>query len=83
MIDTLPDEVQFVSASDGGEFDASSREVTWGLGDVPVGGQDELVLRVRIDAGTPTGTIVVNEAVFRAPLTVATPLGRAVTTTAT
>jgi len=55
----------------------------WALGDVAVGASDELVLKVRVARGTAPGTVLVNEAQFRAPLTVATPLGRAVTTTVT
>jgi len=83
VIDALPAGVQFVSASDGGVFNATRREVRWALGDVAVGASDELVLKVRVARGTAPGTVLVNEAQFRAPLTVATPLGRAVTTTVT
>ncbi|MDQ3178774.1 MAG: DUF11 domain-containing protein, partial [Actinomycetota bacterium] len=83
VIDALPAGVRFVSASDGGVFNATRREVRWALGDVAVGASDELVLEVRVARGTAPGTVLVNEAQFRAPLTVATPLGRAVTTTVT
>ncbi len=83
VIDALPAGVHFVSASDGGVFNATRREVRWALGDVAVGASDELVLKVRVARGTAPGTVLVNEAQFRAPLTVATPLGRAVTTTVT
>ncbi len=73
VIDTLPAELKFVSASSGGVFDQERRVVRWTLGTVPVGEDGELTLRVRIKKWVIEDTVVVNRAEYRADLTTATP----------
>jgi uncharacterized repeat protein (TIGR01451 family) len=60
--DTLPNEVEFVSASDGGIYDSGNDKVTWDIGDVPPLGHAAITLEVRIPSGVPVGTIIENNA---------------------
>jgi serine protease AprX len=78
--DTLPAGLVFVSASNGGVWNSSTRTVTWRLGTVPEGAAGTLTLRVRIPSSAPIGHTYVNQARYRALLTFATPLGTAETT---
>jgi uncharacterized repeat protein (TIGR01451 family) len=59
IVDTLPDELAFVSASDGGVYDPILHTVTWDIGTLPAGTPTttvELVVRVNWDAD-PGSTI--------------------------
>ncbi len=67
---TLPAEVNFVSATGGGTYDAATRKVTWKLGTVPVDGSGSVGVKVKVPAGTPFGTAIVNEAQLTNSLTV-------------
>jgi large repetitive protein len=63
VTDTIPAGITFVSASNGGTYDAATREVTWSLGDDFPLGQTQLTVQATVD--TPTsGTIpaIVNTA---------------------
>ncbi|CAN5685910.1 hypothetical protein BH18CHL1_BH18CHL1_01710 [soil metagenome] len=80
VTDFLPDGVRFVSASRGGAYNATQDTVVWQLGTVPDGSSGTLTVRVRIPAGTGAGSVLVNEARFRASLTFSTPTGAAETT---
>jgi uncharacterized repeat protein (TIGR01451 family) len=60
--DSLPAQVEFVSASDGGVYDSGSHEVTWDIGDVPPLGHAAITLGVRIPSGVSIGTIIENNA---------------------
>ena len=69
LTDVLPEGVQFVSATDGGTYMASSRTVTWALGTVNVGFTGTRGLTVSVSA--PVGTVLTNTPTFTAPETVA------------
>jgi uncharacterized repeat protein (TIGR01451 family) len=73
ILDVLPSEVTFVSASNGGSYDAATRRVTWNVGTVPVNGTGTRTLTVRVKTTVPDLTPILNVAEFVAPLTVATP----------
>ncbi|MBA3435729.1 MAG: M36 family metallopeptidase [Chloroflexi bacterium] len=73
ILDVLPSEVTFVSASNGGSYDAATRRVTWNVGTVPVNGTGTRTLTVRVETTVPDLTPILNVAEFVAPLTVATP----------
>lgn len=60
--DSLPVQVEFVSASDGGIYDSSSDTVTWNIGDVPALGHAAITLEVGIPSGVPISTIIENNA---------------------
>ncbi|NBU42258.1 MAG: DUF11 domain-containing protein, partial [Planctomycetia bacterium] len=65
--DTLPAGLQFVSASTGGTFDATTGTVTWSLGTVTFPGQTFLTVQARVLAPSGGGpaTPQTNEAVVR------------------
>ena len=56
IVDTLPSEVTFVSASGVGNHVAGT--VTWSIGDVGAGAQGSVTVTVTVNAGTPAGTII-------------------------
>jgi uncharacterized repeat protein (TIGR01451 family) len=59
IVDTLPSELDFVSASDGGVYDPNTHTVTWDVGDLPAETPPttlELVVKVNQTA-TPDSTI--------------------------
>jgi uncharacterized repeat protein (TIGR01451 family) len=61
LVDDLPPEVSFVSASVNGTYDAMNHRVTWNIGSLPAGypgGCEQLV--VQVNAGTAPGTIITN-----------------------
>ena len=61
ITDTLPAETTFVSASDGGTYDASTHTVTWDIGTLPAGTpQDCVTLIVTVKSGTAPGTLITN-----------------------
>lgn len=78
--DPLPEGMRFASASDGGDFDAATRTVSWDLGTVSVGETDTLRLTVRIGPGVDAGTSLVNRATYTAVATVSPPTAIATTT---
>jgi uncharacterized repeat protein (TIGR01451 family) len=78
IIDYLPPGVTFVSASNGGTYDAVTRTVTWNLGTVPISiGSVNLVVRVPLT--TPAGSVLLNRAEFTGLATVSPPTAEAVT----
>jgi uncharacterized repeat protein (TIGR01451 family) len=58
LTDTLPAEVTFVSASDGGVL--SGNTVTWNIGTLNPGDTDSVTLVVQVNNGVPDGTIIAN-----------------------
>jgi len=63
IVDTLPDEVAFVSASDGGSYDAPSHTVTWDIGTLDSGAAKQcLTLVVQVAAETARGSTITNNA---------------------
>lgn len=77
ITNVLPGGLNFVSATNGGVYNAATRTVTWNLGTVPVGFSGSVNLTAQVAA--PAGSIIVNTADYTADLTVATP-SAAVTT---
>jgi len=73
ILDVLPAELTFVSASNGGSYDAATRRVSWNVGTVPVNASGTRTLRVRVKTSVPDLRQILNVAEFVAPLTVATP----------
>ena len=69
LADVLPQGTEFVSASDGGTYDAGTRTVTWNLGTVNVGFTGTRTLTVQVTA--PELTTLINSPTFTAPETVA------------
>ena len=58
IVDHLPIETTFVSASDGGVYDPVSHTVTWNIGTLSAGsGPFSVTLVVTVDASTPPGSI--------------------------
>ncbi len=76
ITDVLPAGLTFVSASNGGSYNAANRTVTWNLGTINVGYTGNVSLTTTVSG---PGSVVVNTANFMADLTVATPAA-AVTT---
>jgi uncharacterized repeat protein (TIGR01451 family) len=74
VVDTLPPELAFVAASQGGQYDSARRTVTWSLGTLAVNGTGALTLTVRLSAGAALGSVVVNRAELTADLTLSPPL---------
>ena len=64
LLDTLPSNVEFVSASDSGTYNAATRKVTWNIGSVPVfpSGRGTRNVTVRIPASVSVGTVIQNTA---------------------
>lgn len=73
ITDFLPAGLEFVSASGGGSYDASTGTVSWDLGTVAVGPAASVTLTARVAPGTTAGTALGNQAEYTADLTVATP----------
>jgi uncharacterized repeat protein (TIGR01451 family) len=75
ITDHLPSQLTFVSASNGGVYNSSSRTVTWNLGTVPVTGATPrtVTLTVKVKSSVAGGTAVVNAADFTGDLTISPP----------
>ena len=59
VTDTLPAEMEFVSASSGGQFDSNTNQVTWAVGTItPGAAATQLTLQAKIVAFAPTITNV-------------------------
>ncbi|CAN5596109.1 hypothetical protein BH20CHL6_BH20CHL6_17320 [soil metagenome] len=69
----LPAGLTFRSASGGGTYNASNRTVTWSLGTVGVNVTGTVRVTVDVGALVTPGTVFLNLAEFKAPLTVANP----------
>lgn len=80
ITDVLPWGLDFVSATNGGTYDPSTRTVTWNLGTVPVGvsGTVQVTVQVSLTSATPLSSIV-NEAEFTGQLTISVPTADAAT----
>jgi uncharacterized repeat protein (TIGR01451 family) len=73
IVDSLPAKTSFVSASDGGTYNASARKVTWNLGTVPATVRDTVTLTLRVGSKATAGTVLVNKATFTGDLTYSNP----------
>jgi len=65
ITDTLPGDVRFLSAPDGGIYDASTHTVTWDIGTVQAGATSCVTMRVLVEAGVAGGTILENCATIK------------------
>ena len=73
VLDSLPRELAFVSASRGGTYIADTRSVIWRLGTVPRGATGKLTLVAKVRDNVSKGTVILNQATFDAHLTYAVP----------
>lgn len=62
ITDTLPTEVTFISATDGGVYDAIAHKVNWNIGTVTSGSGGSVSVTVQIKAGTPEGSTITDYA---------------------
>ena len=62
ITDSLPEFLVFVSASDGGVYDATTRTITWELGDLLVDGSDSVSFVTTVDPAAPEGDPILNVA---------------------
>ena len=60
--DPLPEFLVFVSASDGGDYDAATRTISWDLGDLTVDGSDSVSFVTTVDPDAPEVDPIVNVA---------------------
>lgn len=61
ITDNLPVETSFVTASGGGTYDSNAHAVTWNIGTLEAGVQEQCVqLVVQVDLSTPPGTTITN-----------------------
>lgn len=62
VTDTLPEQLEFDSASDGGIYDENSHTVTWDLGDLPMGAERTVQVTAIVALPTPAGDTITNGA---------------------
>jgi uncharacterized repeat protein (TIGR01451 family) len=62
LVDVVPPETEFISATDGGTYDSGTATVVWNLGTLSAGATDTTKLIVDIKPGIPMGTIMENTA---------------------
>lgn len=62
--DTLPMQVDFVSASNGGVYDAVTRTVTWTLGDLAPGSAGSVTITVLVKKPLPNNSFIFNTVVI-------------------
>ncbi|MBA2445923.1 MAG: DUF11 domain-containing protein, partial [Nocardioidaceae bacterium] len=79
ITDDLPAELRFVSASDGGTYNATTGDVVWQLGSVPAGASDSVQLTARVRSTVADGTAIVNRASFTGDATISPPTAVTVT----
>lgn len=60
--DTLPQEVEFISASDGGTYNSGTGKVTWNIGTIAPLGHNYRSVNVRISDSVVVGTVIQNNA---------------------
>jgi uncharacterized repeat protein (TIGR01451 family) len=62
VVDNLPSQVTFVSASSGGTYSSSTHSVTWNLGTLSPFSSGSLILTVFVPSTTSVGTVLQNSA---------------------
>jgi uncharacterized repeat protein (TIGR01451 family) len=77
--DVLPQGLRFVSATDGGTYNSTSRTVTWNLGTINVGFTGTRTLLTTVTAAA--GSVISNTATVTAPLTTSVSLPAVTTIT--
>ncbi|MGJ4846106.1 SdrD B-like domain-containing protein [Leifsonia sp. Le1] len=66
VVDTLPEHLEFVDASDDGVYDEGARTVTWTLGDLAPGSGRVVQVHATVAATTPAGSTITNTATVEA-----------------
>jgi uncharacterized repeat protein (TIGR01451 family) len=62
VVDTLPTEMDFVSATDSGAYDSGNHEVTWNIGTLAAGATEQCVsVSVQVNASASPGTAITNQ----------------------
>jgi uncharacterized repeat protein (TIGR01451 family) len=72
-ISSLPNELQFVSATGKDSFDSTARALRWSLGTVPVGVTRTLHLTTRVAPGADLGDTILTQAQLSASRTFSPP----------
>ncbi|WP_047524705.1 isopeptide-forming domain-containing fimbrial protein [Microbacterium sp. ZOR0019] len=67
VTDELPAELEFISASPGGSYDADTRTVTWDLGTLPAGETVSVTVTAAVSANIAPDTEIVNVATVAGP----------------
>jgi uncharacterized repeat protein (TIGR01451 family) len=62
VIDTLPANVTFLSAAEGGIYSPENHSVTWSLGVIPAGQERLVTVTVKVAEGLAVGTPLINQA---------------------
>lgn len=75
LTDFLPASLSFVSATNGGSYNATAKTVKWNLGTVSVNYTGTVSLTAKITLGTAVGTAILNQAQFAGALTFSPPTG--------
>ena len=70
ITDKLPSQLVFVSASNGGSYNATTGTVTWSLGSVSAGSSGSVILKAKVRSTAAVGTGIVNQADFTGDNTV-------------
>jgi uncharacterized repeat protein (TIGR01451 family) len=79
IIDGLPGQLLFVSASDGGTYDASQNAVKWNLGSLASGLKGKVTVTARLRDNLKIGTVLSNTATFTGTLVTSPPTAVATT----
>ncbi|GAB3585782.1 hypothetical protein GCM10027406_34580 [Leifsonia lichenia] len=62
VVDTLPEHLEFVGATDDGVYDEDARTITWSLGDLAPGSGRVVQVHATVGAATPVGATIANTA---------------------
>ena len=66
IVDPLPSDVSFVSATGGGAYDETTRTVTWELGHLPAGGSGAVTFTAEVALEGPERSLIANRAYLTA-----------------
>lgn len=66
ITDKLPANTTFVSADNGGTYDAANNQIVWRLGSKPAGAGGVLTAKLQVDPQTKAGTVIRNVATISA-----------------
>ena len=62
--DLMPDDLSYVSSTDGGVYDAASRTVTWHTGPTAAGASQSVSVTATVSPFVSFGTVITNQAYF-------------------
>lgn len=63
ILDQIPERASYVSATNGGVYDAATRTVKWELGTVDIGAKGQVAVTVKLDPVYPPGTTTITNEV--------------------